>query len=318
MKHSETARELVGVDEDKQGKAPELEQEYEKYQSLFKEVDISLEDLKKKLTSVLPSTVALAMYQAAQQKNVSTSEVSFIADLLEKFEDIVVKTYKNGQERLVLQATFGRSNLLLQNYFIWFCFQHRIKNRKTNRSWSIDVVMQVFHKGEHENLLIGQIGFEYDGYPSHFTETKIKEQMYRDVTILLEADISILRVSFTGAKYRKTTYQSAVWKFARKRVELHQLIVQSTLKECRHRQRDSFIDCPICKNNGYFGSLMCRLCEGYGRVRESETKGDLSEFYAIPCLACLSKSSGLKCNSCGGSRVMDNIKALEYAKKHDL
>lgn len=304
--------------EDNQDKALELEHEYEKYQAMFKQVDISLEDLKEKLTSALPSTVALALYQAAQQKNVSTSEVSFIVDLLEKFEEIVVHTYKNGNERLVLQATFGRGNLLLQNYFMWFCFQHRIKNRKTSRSWSIDVVMQVFHKGEREKLLIGQIGFEYDGYPSHFTETKIKEQMYRDVSILLEADIPIIRVSFTGAKYRKTTYQSTVWKFARKRVELHQLIVKNTLKELRHRQRDSFIDCPVCKNNGYFGSQICGLCNGYGRVRESETKGDLSKFYEIPCLACSSRSSGFKCNSCGGSRVMDNIKALEYAKEHGL
>lgn len=291
------------------------------------------ENLYEAIKDLLPSTIAMALAKSSGAG--SEDEIKFLVGLLCDFENIAFHSYVNGDKGIELSAQYAEGDAF-KNYYLIFSFQHRVKNAAPKSpDWRVDMAVLVYANYPIEAQRIGAIAIEYDGHPSHYLETGIKKQMVRDAHILDHEVLPVQRVSPEGAKSDPGLYKKAIRKYVRHCIEIHKKTVEGTTSRliravCTINQDylaknqtmptnnfDPFVDCPVCKAHGYFGPIPCELCKGHGRLRKSETmRSDISDFFNVTCLACYMGTARTRCKYCRGSRTMDNIKALEYAKKH--
>ena len=291
------------------------------------------EKLYEAIKDLLPSKVAMALAKSSGAG--SGDEIRFLVGLVCEFKNIAFHRYVNGDE-IVLSAQYSEDDAY-KNYYLRFSFQHVVKNAAPKSpDWRVDMAVFVYANYPIEAQRIGAMAYEYDGHPSHYIETGIKKQMVRDAHILDQEILHVQRVSSEGAKSDPGLYKKALRKYVRHCIDTHKKTVEGTTNRLINtaftidqdhtvRQRvtptnsiDRFVDCPVCKAHGYFGPIQCDLCKGNGTLRRRETmRSDLPSFFEVRCLACLPGPARTSCRHCDGSGTMDNIKALEYAKKHE-
>lgn len=265
---------------------------------------------------------------------VSLAEMAVILKLIAPYKTITVHGTGHGGKGLTLKGHYSEGSQRFNDFYLHFVLQYSIPNPSQSphaKDYSVDMVVQIFHAdgvGKNDQLL-NSLGIEYDGHPGHFDSENIRRTYLRDVNISSQAGIQPFRISPDGAKHRLEDYKLAIKKFIRRAIDTYRETVSRAIKKERLilEQRGSnwrlsqplpprWIDCPICKGMGYFGSIACSFCEAYGRVRESRmAHEDLTIYHTVTCPAC--KGKGESCRFCAGSGSMENTKALTYAKKYD-
>ncbi|RKO74880.1 hypothetical protein C5E04_21580 [Pectobacterium parmentieri] len=286
--------------------------------------------------------VALVVAKWIKTDRASFTEVEVIRKLIAPYKTITVHGTGPSGKGLCLKGCYSEGNQRFNDYYLHFVLQYTVPNPSQSphaKNYSVDMVVEVFHVDgvNEDDLPLGALGIEYDGHPGHFDSENIRLTYLRDANISSQAGIQQLRISPAGAKKHLEVYEIAIKKFIRRTIGTHLETVRRAVKKERFilKQRESnrrqplsstltlvrpiadrWVDCPICKGMGFFCSIACLLCGAHGRVRESLVADeDLSAYYAVTCPACNGASKS--CRFCAGSGTMDNIKALEYAKKHD-
>lgn len=281
----------------------------------------------------LPPEIAMVLAKSSGAG--SKDELKFLVGLICNFKNIAFHGYVNGTNGIELSAKYAEDEFS-KNYYLIFSFQHRVKNvTPKSPDWRCDIVVSVYANSPIENQKISSIAFEYDGHVRHYVESEIKKQMRRDAHIFEKESLPTQRVSPELAKNDPDLYRRAIKKYAHNHISIHRKTVDATLSKLMETgftiqqapltepqntplpKKDPFIDCPACKTKGSFGPITCQLCGGHGRLLTSATiRSDLLNFFSVPCLACYISEGKIRCRYCGGSRTMDNIQALEYAKKN--
>ncbi len=286
--------------------------------------------------------VALAVAKWIKTDRASFAEMEVIRKLIAPYKTITVHGTGPGGKGLCLKGRYSEGNLSFNDFYLHFVLQYAVPNPSQSphaKNYSVDMVVAVFHADgvNEDDLRLGAFGVEYDGHPGHFDSENIRLTYLRDAKISSQAGIQPLRMSPDGAKHHLEDYEVAIKKFIRRTIDTHLETVRRAIKKERLilKQRESnwrqplspaptlvrpipdrWVDCPICKGMGSFCSIACPLCETYGRVPESQMAHEnLSRYYTVTCAAC--KGASKSCRFCAGSGSMDNIKALEYAKKYD-
>lgn len=286
--------------------------------------------------------VALAVAKWIKTDRASFAEMEVIRKLIAPYKTITVNGTGPGGKGLCLRGRYSASNLRFKDFYLHFVLQYVVPNPSQSphaKNYSVDMVVEVFHADgvNEDDLLLAAIGVEYDGHPGHFDSENIRRTYLRDAKISSQAGIQQLRMSSSGAKDALEVYELAIKKFIRRTIDTH----FETVRRAIHKERlpleqrksnwrqplspaltlvrpiaDRWVNCPICKGRGSFGSIACTLCGTHGRVRESLVAHEnLSRYYTVTCPACQGASKS--CRFCAGSGSMDNIKAWEHAKKYD-
>lgn len=285
--------------------------------------------------------VALAVANWKVTDRASFAEMEVIRKLMAPYKTITVHGTGPGCKGLSLRGCYSEGNQRFKDYYLLFVLQYAVPNPSQSanaKNFSVDLVVEVLHTDgvDKDDLCLGSYGVEYDGHPGHFDSENIRNTYLRDANILSQTGVPILRMSPTGAKKNLEDYEVAIKKFIRREIDKHLRTVRRTINkeriirehsESNERQplslpttlvnpiANRWVDCPICEGAGVFCSIPCHFCGTYGRVRESTVvQEDLSSYYTVTCPAC--KGASNSCRFCDGYGRMDNIKALEYAKKY--
>ncbi|RUF61061.1 hypothetical protein [Pseudomonas aeruginosa] len=310
---------------------------YEKIEGFSK----SQNELYAKYEEEFGENVALSVAKWIKTDRASFAELEVIRKLIAPYKTITVHGTGPGGKGLCLKGRYSEGNQRFNDYYLHFVLQYAVPNPSQSpyaKNYSVDMVVEVFHADgvNEDDLCLGGLGIEYDGHPGHFDSENTRLTYLRDATILSQAGIQQLRMSPAGAKEHLEVYEVAIKKFIRKAIDTHLETVRRALKNERLilKEREAnwkqplspaltpvkpsaarWVDCPICKGMGFFCSIACPLCDGYGRFRESLVADeDLSGYYMVTCPVCNGESKS--CRFCASSGTMDNIKALEYAKKY--
>lgn len=273
----------------------------------------------------LQPEIAMALVESSGAGSVD--EIRFLVGLVCEFKKIAFHSNVNGSKGIILSAQYAEDDAY-KNYYLKFSFQYKVKNAAPKSpDWRVDMAVFVYANYPIEEQEIGRIAFEYDGHPSHYLQENIKKQMLRDAHILEQEIMPVQRVSPEKAKSDPGLYKKALRKYLRRCIDIHKKTVEATTsKQTASVQGysakqpvspsgniDRFVDRPACQTPGGFEPL----CKEHVRLRKCETMhSDMLDFFTVPCLACCTGTAKTKCRHCGGTRTMDNIKALEYAKNH--
>lgn len=285
--------------------------------------------------------VALAVARWIKTDRASFAEMEVIRKLIAPYKTITPLGTRLGGKGLCLKGRYSEGNLRFNDYYLHFVLQFPVPNPSQSahaKNYSVDMVVEVFHTDgvNEDDLPLGALGIEYDGHPGHFDSENVRLTYMRDARILCQAGIQLLRISPSGAKQNLDLYDSAIKKFIRRTIDTHLEILRRAIKMERLPSKqgeskwrlapspeltlgkpinDRWVECPFCKGEGSFCSISCVACDSYGQVRESlMADQDLSRYYTVICPAC--KGVRKSCRFCGSSGAMDNIRALEYAKKY--
>lgn len=291
------------------------------------------EKLYNAIKDFLPSEIAMALAESSGAG--SEDEIRFLVGLVCEFKSIAFHSYGNGRNGVNISAKYAEDDFY-KDYSLRFSFQHKVKNAAPkSQDWRVDVAVFVYANYPIEGQVIGGVAFEYDGHPLHYVESKIKSQMVRDVHILEKEGLQVRRVSPEGVKSDPGLYKKTIRKCLRRCIDTHKITVDATIRKhlatspatdqgySAENQRTlanniyRLIDCPACKTQRDSTLISCDLCKGHGSVLKSETRrGGAFNLFTVPCLACCTGTAITNCRHCGGSRTMDNVKALNYAKNH--
>lgn len=285
--------------------------------------------------------VALVVAQWIKMDKASFAEVEVIRKLITPYKTITVHGTGPGGKGLCLKGCYSEGNPYFKDYYLRFVLQYAVPNPSQSpyaKDYAVDIVIEVLHTDgvNEDDLHLGALGIEYDGHPAHFDSENTRRTYLRDAKISSRAGIQQLRMSPVGAKNHLEVYEVAIKKFIRRTIDTHiETVWRATTKaqvllekrEFSRRQplsqvltwvkpkADRWVACPICKGRGSFCSITCLFCGDHGRVRESLVADkDLSTFYTVTCPDC--RGASKSCRFCAGSGIMDNIKALEFAKKY--
>lgn len=312
-------------------------EKYEKLEGFSK----SQNELYAKYKEEFGEEVALVVAKWIKTDKASFAEMEVIRKLIAPYKTITAHGNGPGGKGLCLKGRYSEGNPNFKDYYLHFVLQYAVPNASQSpyaKNYSVDIVVEVFHADgvDEDDLHLGALGLEYDGHPAHFDSENTRRTYLRDAKISSRAGIQQLRMSPAGAKKDLKVYEVAIKKFIRRTIDTHNETVWRAIKrenvllkqsESSRRQRlaqdlplvkpitDRWVDCPICKGMGSFCSIACLFCEDHGRVPESLVADkDLSSYYTVTCPAC--KGASKSCRFCAGSGIMDNIKALEFAKKY--
>jgi hypothetical protein len=184
---------------------------------------------------------------------------------------------------------------------------------------------------EEDNIVIASIGVEYDGYPGHYVESKVKSTYERDIGIVAEKGIFSIRLSPELWKRDPELVKKAIKKYFERKIHEVELIQKSTIRAIKRRTHCSrpisdqapinlkskrFFDCPICNGNGSLANDYCPVCKGVGALYEDQLKNTEWSKYMDMSFDCPDCNKRSTCRTCLGAGFISRDKAIKWQETH--
>lgn len=280
----------------------------EKLKNKFSNKQIKLQNKIEKLIGRDPS-IGLVSLQGVERT--SQSEIEVVANLIVPFKPIEILIFQETPRKITLIGVF------LKVHKIKIIPQYRVKNYvNNNQDWAIDLVLELHRPIGNEFVKIASLGIEYDGYPSHYVESKIKSTYSRDINILSESGVCSIRISPESWKREPENIKKAIKKYFKHKIKDAESVQRKTIDALHATSKyRKFTQCPICVGERKLANDFCPACKGVGAVFAGEWRHiDESQYVNFDCPECRGNRS--TCRLCNGAGYISREKALEWQEKH--
>lgn len=250
-------------------------------------------------------------------KNSSKDEIQFILYVVSLY-----KPLKYDADKKIFTGKYG------EKFNVFIKLQDKAQNPKTQRFWTIDATIEV---KDLSGDLICKIGLEYDGFSTHYVESKIKEQHRRDLTISASTNIiSCFRITpemVKEAEDRKSTARNIKKLLVNRVSEIFNYLgkkigdINSNSKKLfslttDFRKNIGEFKCPLCEGYTKLGDDFCIECHGTGYAttpfKVSKDQYDVLEFNCPKCPNI--KKPYKQCSLCKGNGLINREMAISYEK----
>lgn len=286
------------------------------------ELEMSFSNSQRKLLQEVSPLVghqpAVALVSLKGSERTSLKEISVIAHIISQFKPIKIEQFNESPRRIILVGQ------LIPPYEVEITPQKRIPNNKPGaQPWAVDLVINLTLPTSHGSTSLASVGIEYDEYPIHYLESSIKRQNKRDIHILSEHAIPLIRISPEYWKADGNGIKKAIRKFLRNAIEKTEKIKRLAKKSEEvgfKKLPDNYFstagdttDCPVCEGQQFIGIDYCRPCHGMGRMPTNIAKSiSLSDHEVFTCPDCRGK--GGRCKTCLGSGSISREQAIKISK----
>lgn len=250
-------------------------------------------------------------------KKSSKDEIKFILYVVSLY-----KPLKYDADKKIFTGKLGKK------FNIFIKLQEKAQNPKTQRFWTIDTTIEV---KDLSGDSIHKIGIEYDGFPNHYVESKVKEQHQRDLTISANTNItSCFRITpemVEEDEDRKLTARN-IKKLLLNRVSDFFKYFKKKHRNINSNSKESFslttdfrknigeFECPLCKGYTKLGDDFCIECHGTGYastpLKVPKDQYDVLEFNCPKCPNI--KKPYKQCSLCKGNGSINREMAISYEK----
>ncbi len=251
------------------------------------------------------SSVALISLQGVEKT--SQAEIEVIANIISQFSDIKIFSFKDKPREI---AFIGKA---FKRHKVKILPQYKVaKYNKNHQPWAIDLVLELMRPIGDEFVKIASLGVEYDGYPAHYVESKIKSTYNRDTNILAQSGIFSIRISPESWKNDPENIKKSIKKYFEHKIKEIETIQRKTLLVVDRKPR-KYAECPICLGERVLANDFCPVCKGLGSVYADQLVNiDESEYIHFDCPDCKGKRA--TCHLCHGNGYIDREKAIEWQK----
>ncbi|HCH49426.1 MAG TPA: hypothetical protein DEV59_01785 [Proteus sp.] len=129
----------------------------------------------------------------------SYQEALMISSIMGLFQDIEVYSFTEKVMSVCFSGKThnGRLVRIHPQYRLVKPVRLNNLNRKQQDYWYVDLAIEFYitDKSGDNDVVVGIWGMEYDGYPTHFLETNIKNSYLRDLVIDTEYGISLKHIT---------------------------------------------------------------------------------------------------------------------------
>lgn len=253
---------------------------------------------------------AIGLISLQGVERTSQAEIKVIANLICQFTPLEIVVFNKSPRRVVLSGKFAKG------HSVQIIPQYKVENLNTKaQPWAIDLVIELHRSIGSEFVKIAAIGVEYDGYPSHYIESKIKSTYQRDIGIVYKNGILPIRISPESWKKDPYIIKKAIKKYFEHQIKIIEEVQSRTMravKNCIAVNDDILTTCVVCNGRCTLAGDECPVCNGMGSIKRLVSERvDLSDYESFTCPSC--RQASLDCFTCHGSGVISREKALEWS-----
>ncbi|MBY5946241.1 hypothetical protein [Photobacterium rosenbergii] len=284
----------------------------EKLTEIEKEFSGKQDKLFKRINPLVGRSVSIGLISLQGVERTSQAEIEVIANLISQFNPLKVVDFQRNPRRVTFLGTASAG------YSVHIIPQYKVRNVNSKaQDWAIDLVLELHKHIGSDVIRIDSIGVEYDGYPSHYVESKVKQTYQRDIGIVSKEGILSIRISPESWKKDPCYIKNSIKEYFDSRKKIIEDVQKSTINAYERSgfsnddsDLPTYTTCPICNGRGQLAGENCPVCDGMGDVKGHEAELlDISEYDNFTCPRC--EGSNLDCAFCNGSGKISREKALE-------
>ncbi|PMK16033.1 hypothetical protein [Vibrio splendidus] len=272
--------------------------------------------LVQKIELLVNQQVAEGLVALQHVERVSKTEIEVIANIISQFSPLEISSFNCSPRSMVISGKTSKGHLVSIEP------QYKVDNSNPKaQPWAIDLVIELYKPVGVDLVYIGALGVEYDGFATHYLETKVKSTYRRDIKIAEQTGIQSIRISpghwdnGNGAEDIK----KAIKKYFEHLIKIADSLQQSTINavqlnrsvQSRHDGLERDTTCPVCNGRGRLAGDECPVCHDTCTIKEHiAAKLDISEYENIKCPVC--NNISLDCSTCDDKGYISRERALEW------
>ena len=266
----------------------------------LKDISANFSNKQKKLVEkiklLVGEKVAIALVSMQGVNGTSQAEIEVVANIIGIFDKLEINKLIDSPRSIVIQGIY------LKDYFVEIKPQYKVA------TYSIDLAIFLYCKDNK----IASVGIEYDGHISHYVESNIKKAYKRDLTVLSNSDLPLIKIS-PEQKKNISDITKNIKKYFKHKIRDFKKFKKSLLRNFVSKHLTKLVnECPVCEGVGSLANNFCPECEGVGRIEKR--KIDLSRYSSFDCPECMGNSTN--CKTCIGKGWINRDAAVQWQKKH--
>ncbi len=120
--------------------------------------------------------VSIGLISLQGVERTTQAEIEVIANLICQFEPVSILSFQSTPRRITFSGEVGKG------HSVQIIPQHKVANTNPKaQDWAIDLVLELHRVIGHDFVKIAAIGIEYDGHPSYYVESNIKNTYQCDI-----------------------------------------------------------------------------------------------------------------------------------------
>jgi hypothetical protein len=191
---------------------------------------------------------AIGLISLQGVERTSQAEIEVIAFLISQFTPLDIAVFNTSPREVVFSGEFT------EGHTVQIIPQYKVKNVIAKaQPCAIDLVIELHRLIGSEVVKIATIGVEYDGYPLHYVETKIKKTYQRDIGIASKSGVFSIRISPEAWKKDSYAIKKAIKEYFEHQIRIIEEVQVSTINAAKlcvtandSSDDNSLTTCVIC------------------------------------------------------------------------